>query len=154
MRHSASVSKYILAYWSDKKNHIIFDFARVKIWNMYIYIFTGPTYNLRLSFVVIYDVYMSFIPNKSTFTKHCRTPWISKFLGSFGQYLVYFLGLVDIANTTVYKTEPILTGVGHDILSQLLTLLCCMQTIKPSPSIKCILLRLITSDISNIRLVY
>ena len=33
-------------------------------------IFTGPTYNLLLSFMVISDVCRSFIPNKTTFIKY------------------------------------------------------------------------------------
>ena len=38
-------------------------------------IFTGPTYNLLLSFTAILNVYMPYIPN--TFTKYCLTQWIS-----------------------------------------------------------------------------
>ena len=60
-------------------------------------IFTGPTYKLILSFTVISDVYRSFIPNKTTFTKYCLTQWISK-LCSFEihlvrEYLANFMGL-------------------------------------------------------------
>ena len=36
-------------------------------------IFTSPTCKLILSFMVISDVYRSFIPNKTTFTKYCLT---------------------------------------------------------------------------------
>ena len=36
-------------------------------------IFTGPMYKLLLSFMAILDVYMSFIPHKTTFTKYCLT---------------------------------------------------------------------------------
>ena len=41
-------------------------------------IFTGTSYRLLLSFTVISDVYKSFIPHKTTFTKYCPTQWISK----------------------------------------------------------------------------
>ena len=41
-------------------------------------IITDPTYELLLSFKVISDVYRSFIPNKSIFTKHYITQWISQ----------------------------------------------------------------------------
>ena len=40
-------------------------------------IFTGLTYRLFLSFIVILDVYRSFIPNKTTLTKYLLTQWIS-----------------------------------------------------------------------------
>ena len=33
------------------------------------------------------------------------------------QYLVDFIGLAGIVNATVYKTEPIITGLGHGKLS-------------------------------------
>ena len=75
-------------------------------------IFTGPTYQLLLSFAVILDVYRSFTINKTTFTKYCLTQWISTFPGSFeicwvSQYLA------GIVNTAVYKTEPIFSGLRH-----------------------------------------
>ena len=43
-------------------------------------IIAGPTYKLLLSFAVIPDVYRSYIPNKTAFTKYmyCLTLWISK----------------------------------------------------------------------------
>ena len=44
-------------------------------------IFTGPTYKLILSFTVISDVYCSFMPNKTKFTKYCLTQWISDLPG-------------------------------------------------------------------------
>ena len=53
-------------------------------------IFTCSTYKLLLCFTVIPDVYKSFFPNKTTYTKYCLTQWISKlsvrgkFLGSGG----------------------------------------------------------------------
>ena len=61
---------------------------------------------------------MFFIQNKTTFTKFCLTQWISKLPGSFvihwvRQYLVNFMGLAGIANATVYKTEPIFSGLGY-----------------------------------------
>ena len=70
-------------------------------------IFTGLTYKLLLSFKVISDVYKSFIPNKTTFTKYCFTQWISKLPRSFeihwvSQYLIIFTHLVGIVNATVY----------------------------------------------------
>ena len=51
------------------------------------------------------DVYRSFIPNKTTFTKYCLTQWISKLLRSFEidwvrLFLVNFIGLVGIVNAT------------------------------------------------------
>ena len=39
---------------------------------------TSPTYKILLRFMVISDVYRSFIPNKTAFTKYCLTQWISK----------------------------------------------------------------------------
>ena len=60
----------------------------------------------------------SSIPNETTFVKYCLSQWISKLSGSFEihwvkQYLVNFTGLVGLLNATVYKTEPIFTGLGH-----------------------------------------
>ena len=78
-------------------------------------IFTGATYALLLSFTVISDIYRSFIPHKTTFTKHCFIPQ------SF-EILVNFTGLVGIVNATVYQTEPIFTGHGHGKSSWFLTL--------------------------------
>ena len=46
-------------------------------------IFTVLTYKLLLIFMVISDVYRSFIQNKTMFTKYCLTQWISKLQGSF-----------------------------------------------------------------------
>ena len=50
------------------------------------------------------------------------TQWISKLRGSFEihlvrQNLVYFTGLADIVNVTVYKTKPISTDRGRGKLS-------------------------------------
>ena len=80
-------------------------------------IFAGPTYSVILSFTVISDVYRSFIQNKTAFTKYCLTQWIPKLPGGFEihwvrHYLVNFMGLVDIVNTTVNKTEPIFEVSG------------------------------------------
>ena len=65
-------------------------------------------YKVLSSFTVISDVYRSFIPNKTTFTKYCLTQWIWKLHGSFEihpvrQYLANFLDLVGIVNTILYK---------------------------------------------------
>ena len=85
-------------------------------------IFTGPTYKLLLSFTVISNFNRSFIPNKITFTKYPLTQCILTLHGSseihwVGQYLVNFTGVAGILNITVYKTEPIFTGLGHGELS-------------------------------------
>ena len=58
------------------------------------------------------------IENKTTFTKYSLTQWIWKLRESFEiiwvrQYYVNFMGLSGIVNTTVYKTEPNFTGLGH-----------------------------------------
>ena len=65
--------------------------------------FTGPMFKLLLRFTVISNVYRSCMPNKTTSAKYCLTQWISKLPGSFEihwvrQYLVNFMGLLDIAN--------------------------------------------------------
>ena len=83
--------------------------------------------NVELILELHIDVRRSFIPNKTTFTKYCLTQWISKLHRSFEihwvrQYLMNFTGLVGTVNTTVYKTEPILTGLGHGKLSWFSTL--------------------------------
>ena len=85
-------------------------------------IFTGPTYRLLLRFTIISDVYRSLIWNKTTFTKHCLTQWISKLLRSFEihrvrLYLVNFTSVAGMVNATVYKTETIFTGLRHGTLS-------------------------------------
>ena len=43
--------------------------------------FTGLTYKLLSSLTVISDDYMSFILDKTTFTRYCMTQWISKLPG-------------------------------------------------------------------------
>ena len=70
-------------------------------------------YKLVMSFTVISDVYMSFIPNKTTFIKYCLSHWVSKLLVSFEiqwvrQYLVNVMDLVGIMSTAVYKAKPVL----------------------------------------------
>ena len=72
-------------------------------------------YKLPSNFAVISDVNLSFIPNKSTFTKYCRTLWISTEKGR--QYLLNFMGLVGIVYATVYQTKPISTGLWHGKLA-------------------------------------
>ena len=81
-------------------------------------IFTCPTHKLFLSFMLISDVYRSFIPNKTTFTKHCLTQWISKFPGSFEihwvrQYLVNFTGVVGIVSATKPSQFSQVAGMAH-----------------------------------------
>ena len=76
-------------------------------------------YKVLLSFRVISDVYRPFIPNKISFAKYSLTQWISKLPWSFKinwlrQYLVNLIGLSGIVNATLYKNEPIFTGLGHD----------------------------------------
>ena len=71
---------------------------------------------------VISDIYRSFKPNKTTFTKYCLAQWVPKLPRSVEirwvrQYMVNFTGLAGIVNTTVYKTKPIFTGLGHSKLS-------------------------------------
>ena len=73
--------------------HNLHNYNRVKNYKK---IFTGPTHRLLLSFTVISEVYRSFIPHKTAFTKYCLTQWISKFPGSFEihwvrQYQVNFM---------------------------------------------------------------
>ena len=48
-------------------------------------------YKSLMSFVVVPDVYMSFIPNETTFTKHCHTQWISKLPRNFEISLLSFV---------------------------------------------------------------
>ena len=51
--------------------------------------FTGPAYKLLLSFTVISNVCVSFIPNIPTFTKYCPTQWISNLPWSFEIHWVF-----------------------------------------------------------------
>ena len=65
---------------------------------------------------------MSFIQNKTTFTKYCLTQWISKLPESFEihlvkQYLINFMGLAGIVDAIVYRTKSIFTGPQHDKFS-------------------------------------
>ena len=80
--------------------------------------FTGPTYKLPMSLMVISDVHRSFIPNKTIFAKYCLTQWISKLPGNFDsnwvrQHRVNATPLAGKLYTTVYKNEPIITSLGH-----------------------------------------
>ena len=82
-------------------------------------------HELYLSCTVILAVCRSFIRNKNTFTKYCLTQWILKLPGSFEihwerQYHANVMGLEGIVNTTVYKTEPIITGLGYGKMSKFL----------------------------------
>ena len=72
-------------------------------------IFIGLTDKLLLSLVVITTIYRSSTPNKTTFSKYCLTQWISKLPRSIEihwirQYLVNFMGLAGMLNTSVCKT--------------------------------------------------
>ena len=60
----------------------------------------------------------AFYYKKDTFKKYCLIQWLPKLPGSFEihlvkQYQVNLMGIVGIVNTKVYKTKPILTGLGH-----------------------------------------
>ena len=79
-------------------------------------IFSCLRYKLLLNFATIWDVNRYLNPNKTTLTKYCLTQWISK-LHWVRQYLVNIMGLMDIVNATVYKTEPNFTGLGLGHLS-------------------------------------
>ena len=75
-------------------------------------------FKLLSSFTVISDIYVSSIPNKTTFVEYCLTQCISKLLGSFEihwvrQHLVKFMGLAGMVNAIVYKIDPFFTGLGH-----------------------------------------
>ena len=87
-------------------------------------ILTGPTYKLLATFTVISYGYRSFIPNKATFTKDRLTQWISKLkaprelLNPLSKTVLgKLMGLLSTVNATVYKTEPIFIGLGHNKLS-------------------------------------
>ena len=64
-----------------------------------------------LSFMFISDVYMSLIPDKTTFNKY----WGYRELGVLKSTKTApgKLDLIGIVNETVYKTESIFTGLGH-----------------------------------------
>ena len=71
--------------------------------------------------MVIWNVYRSLIPNKTTFTTHCLSQWISKLQGSFEihwvrQYLAKCMCLVGIVNTTVYKTANFQRSIAWQIV--------------------------------------
>ena len=63
-----------------------------------------PYSTILQCFMLISDVYRSFIQNKTTFTKYCLTQWISKLPRSFEihwvrQYLANVMGLAGMLNT-------------------------------------------------------
>ena len=66
--------------------------------------------------MVISDVYMSFISNK-TFTNFSRIQWISPGALKIKAVSGEFMGLAGLVNATVYITEPFFTGLGDDKLS-------------------------------------
>ena len=71
---------------------------------------------ITFGFTMFSDVYMSFMPNKTSLTKYRLSQWISKHLGNFKihwsrQYLVHFNGLVGIVHATVYKTGLLLNNI-------------------------------------------
>ena len=77
---------------------------------------------VTLSFMVISNVYKSIVSNKTTFTKYCLTQWISRLPGALkstelGSTWQISVGLADIVNAAVYKTGPVLSGLGHGKLS-------------------------------------
>ena len=90
---------------------------------------TGPTHKLPLSFTAISDVTGPLFEIKlHVYTRYCLTQRISKLCESFEihwvrQYLTNFTDMACIANITVYKSEPVFTGLGHGNLSEFLTLL-------------------------------
>ena len=64
-------------------------------------VYTDPMCQLLLSFRVISNVYRSFVPNKTTFIKHCLPRLDFKAPSKFH-------GVVGKINATVCKTKPIL----------------------------------------------
>ena len=71
---------------------------------------------ITFGFTMFSDVYMSFVPNKTSLTKYRLSQWISKLLGNFiihwsRQYLVHFNGLVGIVHATVCKTGLLLNNI-------------------------------------------
>ena len=127
---SFSESEYILNYKIPKLHHcfhcaVVASGKRELDWHFCSVKKLGNVYRsddrLLLSVTVIYYVFRSFIRNKTTCIKYCLARWIS--IHCVRQYMVNFTGLAGIVNTTVYKTEPILTGLGHGKSSRFLTLL-------------------------------
>ena len=78
---SFNVRGHVITNVADVVNFVV-DHCRTEINNIQGQklgkIFTGPTYNLLLSFTVISDVSRPFIPNKTAFTQYSLTQWISK----------------------------------------------------------------------------
>ena len=91
-------------------------------------IFTGPTHKLLWT-VRSFQMFTGLLfQTNYIYLEYCLTLCILKLPQSFEmnrvrQYLVNFMGLMGIANVTVYKTRPIFTGLGHVKLSKPLTLL-------------------------------
>ena len=83
-------------------------------------IFSGPTYRLLLSFFQSCHMFTGHLFHFS------KLP-LSFEINGIGQWLVHFTDLAGIVNTTVYKTEPISTGLTHGILSWFLTLPLCIN---------------------------
>ena len=68
------------------------------------------TESLRSLILICFQV---FIPNNTTFTKYCLSSFEIEIIR---QYLTSFTGLEGKVNATVFKIEPISTGLGHDKL--------------------------------------
>ena len=84
-------------------------------------IFIGPMYKLLLSFTVISDVHMSFIPNKRVFTKYCLTQWLWNPLSKVGPGK--FNRSDGHNNYNCFQDRPNFhEGLGQSKLSQFLTL--------------------------------
>ena len=86
-------------------------------------IVTGWTNKMRLSFTALSDVYRPFIPHNLNLLSTVLFSWVQS---SAPQELLNPLskavpgnitGLADIVNVTIYKTEPIVTGLGFCKLS-------------------------------------
>ena len=111
-----SITTWCYREWNQGRRRI---WIRLSVWKIRKNIYRP---DIKVTFVVISDVYRAFIRNKTTFTKYCLTQWISKLPGSFEidwvrQYMVNLMGLLGIVNASVYKTELIFTGLGHGKLS-------------------------------------
>ena len=89
-------------------------------------IFTGQTYKLLLNFTVISDVYKSFIPNKTTFTKCCLSlsycqssqqlwnPWSKAGFGKFNVSGWHSkLGLGRVPRAPEYSPGQTITRVAN-----------------------------------------
>ena len=78
-------------------------------------IVTCPLYKLLLSFLLISDVYRSFIPNKNTSNKYC----LSGFQSSLGvrQNWLNFMGLAGTVIAIICKTNQFFNGLRQCSLS-------------------------------------